>query len=143
IPAAAALRRAWPDARIDWLVSARHAAILELVAGIDRRILINDRGGARTGLSVPAALRELRRGQYDVALDLQGLVKSALLARASGAARVAGFAAPYARERLAALLYTHTYTPGAGGMRDPREPRHVVTLNLGLLTIVGITAAAV
>ena len=143
IPAAAALRRAWPDARIDWLVSAKHAAILELVQGIDRRILVNDRGGASAGLSVPAAIRELRRGAYDVAFDLQGLMKSALLARASGASRVAGFAAPYARERLAPLLYTDTYDPGAGGLHDPRDSRHVVALNLGLLSIVGITPAAV
>ena len=47
IPVAAALRRAFPDARIDWLVSAKHREILDLVPVIDRRLVINDRGDAR------------------------------------------------------------------------------------------------
>ncbi len=143
IPAAAALRRAFPAARIDWLVSARHAAILDLVTAIDRRLIVNDRGGASGGMSMPAAVREMRRAQYDVAIDLQGLLKSALLARASGAARVVGFAAPYARERFAPLLYTDTWNPGARGMYDPGESRHVVALNLGLLSVAGVNAPVV
>jgi heptosyltransferase-1 len=143
IPVAAALRRAFPAARIDWLVSAKHAAILELVTAIDRRLLVNDRSGASTGMPMLAAIREMRRARYDVAIDLQGLLKSALLARASGAARVAGFAAPYARERFAPACYTDTYHPGAGGMHDPRESRHVVALNLGVLSVVGVKAPAV
>ena len=43
IPVAAALRRAFPAARIDWLVSAKHREILDLVPVIDRRLVINDR----------------------------------------------------------------------------------------------------
>ena len=64
-------------------------------------------------MSLVAAIRELRGARYDVALDLQGLVKSAVLARASGAARVVGFSPGYARERLARLFYTDAYDPGA------------------------------
>jgi lipopolysaccharide heptosyltransferase I len=143
VPAAAALRRAFPAARIDWLVSARHAAILDLVTVVDRRLLVNDRSGASGGMSLPAAIRELRAARYDVAVDLQGLLKSAALARASGAARIAGFAAPYARERFAPLFYTDAYDPGAGGMHDPREARHVVALNLALLSVVGVRSPAV
>src|SRR6185436_14591835 len=100
IPVAAALRRAFPDARIDWLVSSKHRHILDLVSVIDRRLAINDRGGATGGTSLLRAVGELRKGRYDVVLDLQGLVKSALLARSSGAARVVGFSAHYARERF-------------------------------------------
>jgi heptosyltransferase-1 len=143
IPAAAALRRAFPAARIDWLVSAKHAPILELVTAIDRRLSVNDRSGASAGMSMLTAIRELRRARYDVAIDLQGLLKSAVLARASGAARVVGFAAPYARERLAPAFYTDTGNPGAGGMHDPRESRHVVALNLALLGVIGVNASAV
>ena len=44
IPVAAALRRAFPAARIDWLVSEKHRAILDLVPIIDRRLVID--GGA-------------------------------------------------------------------------------------------------
>src|SRR5580704_12660696 len=92
IPVAAALRRAFPAARIDWLVGAKHREILDLVPVIDRRLVINDFVGS---------VRDLRRARYDVAIDLQGLIKSAILAHGSGAPRVVGFSASYARERLA------------------------------------------
>ncbi len=136
IPVAAALRRAHPAARIDWLVSARHREILDLVPVIDRRFVINDRG-AGGGSGILAAIGELRRGRYDVALDLQGLLKSAVFARSSGARRVIGFASRYLRERWARPFYTDVHDPGGGGMYHPDET-HVVWTNLGLLLPLGI-----
>jgi lipopolysaccharide heptosyltransferase I len=142
IPVAAALRRAHPSARIDWLVSAKHRAILDLVPVIDRRLAINDRpsGGARApgGARFVATVRELRQARYDVVLDLQGLIKSAIIARSSGTPRVVGFAAPYLREPLARLFYTDVHDPGGEGIYAPSETRHVVQINLGLLEPLGI-----
>ena len=43
IPAAAAIRRTYPNAAIDWLVDVRHRELLDLVPVIDRRIAIRDR----------------------------------------------------------------------------------------------------
>ena len=168
IPVAAALRRAFPSAGIDWLVSAKHRDILDLVPVIDRRLAINDRAweparhtrmsaasdsdsvastrdsrAASAASSLLGAVGELRRARYDVVLDLQGLIKSALLARSSGARRVVGFSSRYARELLARVFYTDTYDPGRGGLYDARETRHVVDINLGMLTVLGITQAAV
>ena len=141
IPVAAAIRRAFPSARIDWLVSGKHREVLDLVPVIDRRLVVNDRGDAGGGTSLPAAVRELRRSRYDVAIDLQGLIKSAVLARLSGAPRVIGFSSRYARESLARLFYTEAHDPGRGGIYDPRETRHVVEINLGILTKIGITVS--
>ncbi|HEX7140181.1 MAG TPA: glycosyltransferase family 9 protein [Vicinamibacterales bacterium] len=138
IPVAAALRRAHPAVRIDWLVSAKHREILDLVPVIDRRLVINDRSRASGGATLWAAVGELRRQRYDVAIDLQGLIKSALLARSSGAARVLGFSSSYARESMARLFYTDAYDGGRGGLFDPRETRHVVAINLQLLGLLGI-----
>jgi lipopolysaccharide heptosyltransferase I len=138
IPVAAAIRAARPSARIDWLVSAKHRDILDLVPAIDRRLVANDRGEGEGGTSLVAAVRELRRTRYDVAIDLQGLLKSAVLARASGAPRVVGFSSRYARERLASLFYTDAHDPGRGGLYHPRETRHVVEINLGVLEAIGI-----
>jgi len=132
IPVAAALRRAFPSARIDWLVGAKHREILDLVPAIDRRLVLGD---------FVAGVRELRRAEYDVAIDLQGLMKSAILARASGARRVVGFSASYARERLARAFYTEAYDPGRGGIYDRRETRHVVEINLGMLQQLGVPLA--
>ena len=130
IPVAAALRRAFPAVRIDWLVSARHREILDLVTVVDRRLVINDRSAAESGTGVLAAIRELRRSKYDVALDLQGLLKSAFFARSSGAARVIGFASHYVRERLARPFYTEVHDPGGGGMYHPDET-HVLWTAFG------------
>jgi lipopolysaccharide heptosyltransferase I len=138
IPVAAALRRAFPSARIDWLVSAKHREILDLVPVIDRRLVVDDRGSATGGRSLVETVRELRRERYDVAIDLQGLLKSAVIARLSHARRVIGFSAKYARESLARFFYTDAHDPGGDGMYADSEKRHVVEINLGLLTPLGL-----
>jgi heptosyltransferase-1 len=140
IPVAAALRRAYPTAEIDWLVSAKHRAILDLVPAIDNRLPVNDRTGTEGGATLLASIRQLRRRQYDVAIDLQGLLKSAIVSRFSGAARVIGFDRKYARESLASLFYTELHDPGGEGMYASSEIRHVVHINLGLLTPLGVVA---
>ena len=134
IPVAAALRRSFPGARIDWLVAAKHRELLDLVPVIDRRLAFQDS-------SFVSAIRALRSAHYDVTFDLQGLIKSAALARSSGAQRVVGFSANYARERFARVFYTDAHDPGRGGTFDPRETRHVVEINLGLLQTIGLTVA--
>ena len=142
IPVAAALRRVFPAARVDWLVSAKHGEILDLVPVIDRLLLVNDRDGSTGGRSLWQSVRDLRKTRYDVVLDLQGLIKSAVLARLSGARRVIGFTSSYARERLARWFYSEVYDPGRGGLDDPRETRDIVHINLGFLTPFGVEASA-
>ena len=86
LPVAAALRAALPDAVLDWLVDARYLPLLDLVPVLDGRIAVSP-----SAKGFLAAVGALRRRRYDVAFDLQGLWKSAVLARASGAPRVIGF----------------------------------------------------
>lgn len=139
IPVAAALRRAFPSARIDWLVGARNREILDLVPVLDRRLVVRDRGNGAGWAPIRMAVRELRRNRYDVVFDLQGLTKSAFLARISGARRVVGFSAGYLREPLARIFYSEVHDPGGGGMYHPGERSHVVQTNLSLLTAIGLT----
>ena len=141
IPVAAALRQAFPAAQIDWLVSRKHREILEYVPVIDRRLVVNQRGGDRGGLTLSSAIREIRRTRYDVAFDLQGLLKSAILSRLSGAPRVVGFNRKYARESLAGFFYTDVHDPGGEGIYATSEARHVVDINLGLLAALGLPPA--
>jgi heptosyltransferase-1 len=138
IPVAAALRHAYPAARIDWLVSGKHRELLDLVPAIDHRLSISDRSGAAEGASFLSAIRAIRDTRYDVAIDLQGLIKSAVIARLSGASKVVGFNGKYAREPLARLFYTDVHDPGGDGMYAPGETRHVVDINLGILEAIGI-----
>jgi lipopolysaccharide heptosyltransferase I len=138
IPVAAALRRAYPSARIDWLVSGKHREILDLVPAVDHRLSIKDRSGADEGESLLSAIGDIRRTRYDVAIDMQGLIKSAIIARLSGASKVIGFNGKYAREPMARFFYTDVHNPGGEGMYASSETRHVVDINLGLLNAIGI-----
>ena len=129
VPAAAALRAALPDARIDWLVESKHRAVVELVTVVDRIVTV----GRSSVAGWTEAVRQLRQVRYDVALDLQGLLKSAVLARASGAARVIGFSIWHLREKTARPFYSEA------GQDDGEEPAHVIQKNLRLLRTIGVT----
>ena len=138
LPVVAALGAARPDVAVDWLVDARYAAVLALVEGVRTRVVVrasvsgSDALEARFSgaLGMASAVRHLRRRGYAVALDLQGLIKSAVFARASGAARVIGFATAQLREAQAAWGYTETVAGPADG--------HVVQKNLAVLPALGL-----
>ena len=125
IPAAAALRAHFPDARIDWMVDPRYVELLEVVQGLDGRIGVNTRRAASL-----STVRDLRGVRYDAAIDLQGLIKSAVLARGAGADRTIGFPRAHLREPLARFFYTH--------MPDPGTATHVIFKNLALLEPLGL-----
>jgi lipopolysaccharide heptosyltransferase I len=125
LPVVASLRESWPHVRIDWLVDVQQRAILDLVPVVDRRIVVHP--SARGFLS---AMGDLRRQKYDEALDLQGLWKSALLARGSGARRVIGFPREHLREPGARVFYSETCSAVAGP--------HVIQKNLSLLRTLGL-----
>lgn len=124
LPAVAALRRAWPSARIDWLVEPAHAELLRLVTVIDEVVVLSGRS-AQGWMETRAALRART---YDLAIDLQGLIKSAALARLSGARRVFGFDRAALREPGARWFYTDACEVGEG--------RHVIQKNLALVDAV-------
>ena len=133
IPAAAALRHAYPGARVDWLVDPRYVELLNLVESVDARIAVDPRalvGRGERGAFL-RTLRELRRTRYDAVIDLQGLLKSALLARAVGGAKTLGFPRAHLREPAARMLYTHA--------PDPGPAPHVIHKNLALLAALGVS----
>ena len=132
IPVAAALRRAYPDATIDWLVDPRYVELLALVAGVDRAIPLDPRGSLSGTLRT---VRDLRRARYDAVVDLQGLIKSATLARAAGARRTIGLPRAHLREPMASMMYTET--------PDPGEHPHVIRKGLALVRALGVSDARV
>ncbi len=127
IPVAAALRNRYPHAHIDWMVDARYVELLDLVQCLDRRIPVDPRDASRASKRSGffRTLRELRRTRYDACIDLQGLLKSAILARAAGARRTIGLPRQHLREPLAGLFYTDTPDPGSAP--------HVIDKGLALL----------
>lgn len=138
LPVLAALGDRIPGAEVDWIVDARYAAIFDYVDGLRRRIVVRAPIG-EAGVELVSfagnagfvgALRHLRQQQYDVALDLQGLVKSAALAGLSGARRVIGFPASHLREPQAGWFYGETARVA--------DDAHIIAKNLSVLPVIGI-----
>jgi lipopolysaccharide heptosyltransferase I len=136
LPAFHGLRAAFPDARIDWLVERRLAYFLGAVEGIDRIIPI-DTGALRKAPWRASSWRLLldpvggvRRTRYDIAIDFQGLLKTAFLSLASGAAARIGFSKELVRERPSHWFYNRW-------VRPPMVPIHIARLNLLLAQAAG------
>ncbi len=140
LPAAQALRDAFPKAKIGWLIEERWAELL-CAPGTPRRgerspqrpladwVHTVDLKGWRKSLftiqtaeKIARVWNDVRSARYDTAVDLQGAIRSAVLARWSGAPVVYGAAQP--REAPASLWYTrHVITRGS----------HVVEQNLSIV----------
>jgi heptosyltransferase-1 len=129
MPAVTALRVRHPDWQIDWVVEPRWQALLSARNGrpggkqeaenckrgpaqpiVDRLHFAPAKAWGRRPLSLQTAreintLRaELRAQNYDAVIDLQGAVRSAVIARMAGGRRVIGEDSP--RERIARWLFT-------------------------------------
>jgi heptosyltransferase-1 len=140
LPAVTAIRAALPGAALGWLVEDRWTELLtargakpDPQALSPQKPVVNSihpvdtkrwrqrffRHGTLAEMS--GARRRVRDIRYDIVLDFQGAIKSAILARGSGAAAVAGFRDP--REPAARFLYSQ---------RFPRAGEHVIEQNHAL-----------
>ncbi len=114
LPVLTDIRRRWPDATVDWCVEENFAAIPRLHPGLHRVLPVAVRRWRKHLLQAGtwreiAAFRAVARATaYDLVLDTQGLVKSALLARQAAGPRV-GYDAGSAREPLAARSYDRCF----------------------------------
>ncbi len=114
LPVLHGLRRRYPGARIDWLISSSLSSLLEGHPDISNLILFDRRrlGGAWRSLSAARELigflRRLRAPRYDLVVDLQGLFRTGFFAWATRAAVRIGFSE--AREG-GAHFYTHRLPP--------------------------------
>src|SRR5450759_4647541 len=150
LPAAAALRRAFPRATLGWLVEERWAELLCTLryprSGrrspqrplVDRVHSVNTAEWRRAPFSfntwqqMAVGLSELRGIHYDAVIDFQGAVRSALLARWSGAPILYGSTQP--RENAASMFYTRQVLLKTNGT-------HVVEQALALAGAVVSTAS--
>ena len=113
LPALAAIRHELPHARVVWAAERRSAEILRDHPMIDELIEIDTRGLRnlrRIEDSLPAAasqIRQLRKFKFDVALDFQGLMKSGLVAKLSGAKERWGFSGKDLREPASRVFLTN------------------------------------
>jgi len=134
MPVLRGLRRSFPAAHIAWLIGTAYAPLVDSDSDLNEVILF-DRARFGPPWHWPLAggelvrlVRRLRAGRFDWAIDLQGLLRSGLLAAASGAAVRAGFAD--AREG-ASVCYNVRVLPAAA---------HTVDRNIELARHLGVDA---
>ena len=127
VPAAVALKRAFPEASIGWAVEGRATDVLAGHPAIDHLFRL-PRGWLKSPSAVCSLRRQLRAFAPDVAIDMQGLLKSCVASWLSGAPMRIGFARPFSRER-AWFAYTNRIRPVAA---------HVVDRNCDLLVPLGV-----
>lgn len=124
LPAVAALRQAHPTARIDWVVARHWYPLLEKNPDVSNVVILDS---PSAGSFLFTAWR-LRTARYTCAIDFQGLYKSALLARLSGAPVRIGLTPRFAREPASTVLYTRRITP---------RGTHMIEQNISLVAPLG------
>ena len=138
MPAFMALRRAAPSALLGWAVEPAAAPLVQRLPGPLRvHVLDTHRWRRRwwrpsVAREVKAGIADLREERYELALDFQGLVKSALVGHLSRA-HLIGYAKRDLRESLASRWYERTapeFPPG----------RHVIWRGMELAKVAGVAA---
>ena len=139
LPVLSALRRHLPAARLGWVVDEAFAPLLEAHENLDELLIAPLRRARRKGGRLAAArdlarfLARLRAFRADVALDLMGNHKGALIARLSGARRRLGFERGARRERSSALWINEPVATAAV---------HAVDRGLALAAALGVPPGA-
>ncbi len=139
LPALSALRSAFPDAKISWLIRPEFAAILENHPHIDEIIHFDRKFLGKAWFhpcafaSLISLIRRLRRGRYDAVFDFQGLFRTAFLGWLSGCKKRFGVADT---REPARFLYTHT-------LPQDTDCIHVVDYYLKIVRSAGVSVPAV
>lgn len=113
LPVLHGLRTRYPNSKIDWLIAAPYAPLVESHPDLDEVVRFDRQRFASIGRNPRATwefvrfVRALRRRSYDLVIDLQGLFRTGFLSWASGAAVRIGLGE--AREG-SGVFYTHRTT---------------------------------
>ena len=100
-PALSIIRKTFPSSYIAWLINKNFKEVLEGQPYLDEIIVFPRYVFLKKGVPF---FKELRRRGFDITIDLQGLLRSALISLLSGAKQRVGFRA--GRE-FSSLFYTH------------------------------------
>jgi heptosyltransferase-1 len=101
LPAVASLKHSFPRSTLTWVIRPKWAYLLEGNPFVDKVIAME-----RSATGSIAAVRELRRDRFDVVVDFQGLVQSAVVAGLARADKKVGLHRSQAREGAASLFYS-------------------------------------
>jgi heptosyltransferase I len=102
LPGVASLKHGFPRSQITWVIRPRWMPLIEGNPFVDEIVPLE-----RNARGIRVAWRKLRERRFDLAVDFQGLVQSALVAAASRADRIVGLHRSQAWERWASLFYSN------------------------------------
>lgn len=106
------IKTQFPDSQIDWIVEQGFAEVLRYNPDINEILTVNLKALKTKKADIFQQISKVRRyahNHYDVVIDAQGLIKSAVVARLLGK-KVAGFDVDSVREKLAARFYTSQFS---------------------------------
>jgi heptosyltransferase-1 len=126
LPAVASLKHSFPHSHVSWVIRPRWMPLLEGNPFLDEVIPLD-----RNMSSIAKTWRWLRQEKFDLAVDFQGLVQSALVAAAARPDRIIGFHRSQAWERWASLFYSTGVMTSAP---------HIVDRNLELVAAAGASS---
>ncbi|MFQ5745089.1 MAG: glycosyltransferase family 9 protein [Acidobacteriota bacterium] len=138
LPAFMALRRSWPSTLLGWAVEPAAAPLVQRLPGpllvhvLDTQRWRQAWCSRRTVAEMRGSFTFLRRQRYELALDFQGLLKSAVVGALSGAP-IIGYARANLREPLAARFYRTS-------AKEVRRNAHVIRLATALAEAAGVCA---
>ena len=135
-PLAVELRRTQPKMHLTWVVEEPMRPMVEGHPAVDAVLTVDTTRWRRRLLSADTRSRlSILRSRFhelqpDLAIDPQGVLKSALVTRLTGAPKRIGLARPWRRELIAGLAYTST-------VAGSHDHRHVVATNTRLALAAG------
>jgi heptosyltransferase-1 len=142
LPVAAAILQTYPDSIIDWVIEERWLELLRArgtssdgtrshqkplvnsIFSVNTRKWRDRPLSKQTRSEILELRRKLRENQYTSVIDVQGAIRSAVIARMSGCPRVLGFEKP--REGPAKYLYTQ---------RVQAQGDHILEQNVSLASL--------
>jgi len=105
------VKRALPDSHIDWVVEESFTGVLENNLHIDRILPVNLKALKKNKSQLWTEIKRIRfyaENEYDIVIDAQGLIKSAIVSRILGSSR--GFDGNSTREKPASWFYKKSFS---------------------------------
>ena len=102
------IKKYYPSIKIDWFVEDAFSQVLEYNPNINKIIKLNLKSikkSKKNIFSQISFIKAFKEENYDLIIDAQGLIKSALVARILGK-NIVGFCKNSTRERFASFFYT-------------------------------------
>ena len=105
------IKKEMPDAQIDWIVERGFMGVIENNPHIDNILPVNLKAIKKKKSEIFTQykiLKQYSKNNYDIVIDAQGLLKSAIVSRIIGAKIISGFDKQSIREGIAAIFYNKT-----------------------------------